>query len=353
DRRIGYLGAARVCRILKDFSSAISYLQNFLTTYPDDPETPEVLYTLGDTYAKDLGERGAEKNAIDSYQMLLTRYPRSALADDALFSLADVHERAKQFDQALNSYKELITRYPSSPFVGQAKERIHRITTFEPTPTSTSLDKLAQLLASLIGGEAKGESAFHLGEIYLNDLKNFEAAMKMFTSAIENKVAEPNLAEAYYYRARSQQLLAEKNRTPSDTALKVYEEFLKHYPSHPHSADAAAQIALLKISSSPQVDISKIAEGFVLKYPGSAAGDLVVLAAADTLMGQGKYDKAALSYQQLLAWFPSSARREEALFRLGLSMEKLGKKDSTRAAFETYLRSYPEGSHGTEVLGSV
>ncbi|MGA9364834.1 MAG: tetratricopeptide repeat protein [Bacteroidota bacterium] len=351
DKRIGYVGAARVSRALKDFRDAISYLQSFLTLYPDDPNTPEALYLLGDVYSN-TNEMGAEKNAIANYQTILNRFPRSPLVDDALFSIGSVHEKAKEFDPALSSYRELITRYPASPFAAQAKERINWITTFQATPSSESLGKLAELLARLISGESKGESAFHLGEIYLNDLKDFTAAAKMFASAIANAVPEPNLAEAFYYRAQAYQLLVQKNQAPSDTAVQAYEEYLNRYPSQQHSADAAAEIALLRISQPGQADPMKISEDFVLKYPASTSGDLPVLAAADSMQARGKYDRAALAYEQLLAWFPSSTLKEEALYNLGRSLQESGKTDSAQIILNSYTDKYPTGSQGALVLST-
>jgi TolA-binding protein len=350
DKRIGYVGAAKMCRLLKDFEGAISYLQNFLTAYPNDPNTSEALYTLGDIYANDLTGIGTEKNAISDYQAILTRYPKSPLVDDALFSIGKMHEKAKESELALNSYRELIARYPASSFAAQAKERIRWITTFQPNPSGESLNKLAELLASLISGEAKGESAFHLGEIYLNDLKDFNAAAKMFASAIQNKVAEPNLADAFLYRARALQLLAERNRSAADTAMHAYEEFLSRYPNNEHSAEAGAQVALLRISQAEQGDPVKTAEDFVLKYPASTLGDVIVLAAGDSMQARRRYERASLAYEQLLAWFPLSSLREEALFQLGKSLQESGKKDSAQVILTSYLKTYPDGPHGAEVL---
>jgi TolA-binding protein len=350
DRRIGYVGAARMCRSLKDFDGAISYLQNFLMAYPNDPNTPEVLYTLGDIYADDLTGIGTEKNAISNYQAILTRYPKSPLVDDALFSIGRMHEKAKESELALNSYRELIARYPASPFAPHAKERTRWITTFQPNPSSESLSKLAELLASLISGESKGESAFHLAEIYLNDLKDFDAAGKMFASAIQNKVAEPSLADAFFCRARALQLVAERNCWAADTAVHAYEEFLSRYPNTERSAEAGAQIALLRISQAEQVDPVKTAEDFVLKYPASTRGDVIVLAAGDSMQARRRYDRAVLAYEQLLAWFPSSPLREEALFQLGRCLQESGKKDSAQIVLTSYLKRYTDGPHGAEVL---
>jgi TolA-binding protein len=351
DKRIGYVGAAKVSRLLKDFRGAILYLQSFLRLYPDDPNTPEALYLLGDAYSN-TNDIGAEKNAIATYQSIMTRFARDPLVDDALFSIGAVYEKAKESDPALSNYRELITSYPASPFVAQAKERIRWITTFQATPSSESLAKLAELLASLISGESKGESAFHLGEIYLNDLKDFNAASKMFTSAIANGVPEPNLAEAFYYRARAYQLLVQQNRVPSDTAEQAYEEFLRRYPSQQHSGEAAAQIALLNISQPGQADPMKIAEDFVVKYPASTLGDIVVLAAADTMRERGRYNRASLAYEQLLAWFPSSSLQEEALYNLGRSLQESGKADSAQIVFNSYTEKYPTGPQGARVLSN-
>ncbi len=353
DRRTGYVGAASASRILKDYQAAVSYLQNFIKEYPNDPNATAALYVIGEIYENDYSGNDKEQKAITSYHEILSRYPRSSFVDDALFRIGKVQERLKGFEQALKSYDELITRYPASPFIPEAKGRIHWITTFEPTPTTASLNKLANLLASLISSESKGESAFHLGEIYFNDLKDYDAAAKMFNLAIENKVAEPTQARACYYRGRCQQLLSEKNHVPPDSALHAYEEFLKNYPSHPFSGDAAAQIALLRISLGKTDEVLKTAEEFVLKYPGSTLGDVVASAAADSLMSKGQLDRASLAYQQVLGWFPSSPYGEEALYRLGQTMANIGRTDSAVSLYDSYLIKYPNGTFAAKVLAAA
>lgn len=350
DKRVGYIGAGRASRQLRDFQGAIAYFQNFLDVYPDDLNAPTILLTVGEIYEKEIGGDEGERNGLATYQKLLSRYPKSHLVDDALFRIARLQESMKEYDRSIRSYTELTKRYPASPHVGHARERIRWITTFEPTPTATSLNKLAQLLAKLIAGGSKGESAFYLGQIYFNDLKDFGSATTMFSAAIENNVPEPNLSEAYYYRARSLQLLAEKNRTSMDSAVYAYEQFLQRYPVHPHSAAAAAQIAILKITGTQPVDGPKIAEEFVLRYPGSAEGAMLLLEAGKVLLTQKKTEKAALAFQQVISWFSSSPHGEEAQFRLGLALESLGKKDSAQKVFEAYLHQYPDGTWTVDIL---
>ncbi len=341
-KRVGYIGAGKASIELKEFSQAITYFQKFLEESPTHENAPEALYRIGQVYKNDIGGSEGAKNATFSFESLLSRFARSSLADDALYQIADLHEKAKEHDQAVSRYMELIQRYPASPYTERAQERIRWLRTFEPTPSAASLGKLAQLLGNLIGGESKAESAFHLGQIYFNDLKDFASAARMFSSAIENQLRDPNLAEAYYLRARSLQLVAEKNQVPGDSALRAYEQFLQRYPTDPRSRDAAAAITILKITSSPGIDISKAAEEFVVKYPGSTLGDTVLLVAGKTLMTQAKYGRAALAFQQLAGWFPASKLSEEALYQLGVALENSGQRDSAQIIFSNFLRRYPE-----------
>jgi TolA-binding protein len=350
DRRIGYIGASRASKSLGDLQTAVSYLQTFVDEYPRDQNSPSALYMIGQLYEDDPSTLDGGKRAIAAYQELLSRYPRDPLVDDALFRIAQVQERSKEHEQALKSYNELIARYPSSSFVQEARARIRQINNFESTPTSASLNKMANLLASLIASESKGESAFHLGEIYFNDLKDYGAAAKMFSSAIENQVPEPSRGRSYYLRARSLQFLSEKGQLPADTVRRAYEEYLKLYPTDQYSADAAGEIALLRIATSKGDTAVKIAEEFVVKYPQATVGDRVVMAAADSMMTRGNYQRAALGYQQILSWFSPSSFGEEALYRLGVALEKLGKQDSAKVVFDSYSERYPKGTHTAEVL---
>lgn len=128
---------------------AIRTLEGFLSRYPDNERyTPEVMFRLGELYLEkaqddynlaypeyeklhELWRRGKiaeepqepEKNyapAIQTYEALLSRFPRYKNADAVRYALAFCLSDAGDRERATAVWRDLVTQNPNSQFVGQA-----------------------------------------------------------------------------------------------------------------------------------------------------------------------------------------------------------------------------------------
>jgi tetratricopeptide (TPR) repeat protein len=102
--------------------------QRFSTTAKTDPERPQVIRQLAESYVElaiaAVDRPGtvsaARKKAITDYRLLADAYPNATGRDEALYYLALEHERAADLSSARKTYLELITKAPTSSFVPNA-----------------------------------------------------------------------------------------------------------------------------------------------------------------------------------------------------------------------------------------
>ena len=124
-----------------DTRQALAYIALFEQQYPDSPNVP-----AAQALASELREKLARKRyetgrlyerreiyeaAVITYRDVLTDYPTSAWADDAMmaavraqiaYAQGSVPERQQErYQEALDYYDELITLFPTSPLLDEAQ----------------------------------------------------------------------------------------------------------------------------------------------------------------------------------------------------------------------------------------
>jgi len=119
------------------YELAFSRIESFLDKYKEDKVYGVEGYLLkGDAavaLAKDASTDAARvdynKKALSSYQDLLTRFPKSAKIPEALFKVGETMRSMGFTKDAKVFYREIAenAKYAKSPFVKQAKARLHQI----------------------------------------------------------------------------------------------------------------------------------------------------------------------------------------------------------------------------------
>ena len=124
-----------------DTRQALAYIRSYVQQYSGSPRVPEA-----EALAAELREKLARKQfeagrlyarremyeaAVISYRAVLSEYPASVYADDALlgaveaqtaFAAGSVADRQQgRYQQALELYDQLVTLFPTSPLLGEAQ----------------------------------------------------------------------------------------------------------------------------------------------------------------------------------------------------------------------------------------
>lgn len=104
----------------KSLDAAIALYQKALEQDPSDPNNDLALYQLARAYQN----AGAARKASQTLRELQSRYPDSALRNDALFRLAELEFQSKEFALAAKDYREILSAGPGSHFFEIARYKL-------------------------------------------------------------------------------------------------------------------------------------------------------------------------------------------------------------------------------------
>ena len=106
------------------FEEAFSLFDSIQTNYPFHSLADEILYKR----AKAMEMQGRWERALGYYEDIYKFHKEDILADDAVFSAAEILENKLFKEQeALEKYKELLIGYPSSLYGHEARKRVRRL----------------------------------------------------------------------------------------------------------------------------------------------------------------------------------------------------------------------------------
>lgn len=93
-----------------NWDRVILYSRQFIETYPHDYRVPEAQYQIGRCYMwkQEYGR------AQEAFEILLSKYPKSGLAGDALYLIAYMYQHQGKLVEAAKTYLEVVEKYPNS-----------------------------------------------------------------------------------------------------------------------------------------------------------------------------------------------------------------------------------------------
>lgn len=114
---------AFILGIQKKYQEKIDQLNNLLTKYPKSNYADDALYEIGRTYV--LLEQSDK--AIATYEKVLGVYSKTSLARKAALEIGMLYTNEGESDKAITAYKKVISNYPSSEEAKVAIESLQTI----------------------------------------------------------------------------------------------------------------------------------------------------------------------------------------------------------------------------------
>lgn len=112
--------AALTAYYRRNYPTAISRFQEFITAFPSSDLADNALYWIGESYyAKEDFER-----AISSFLKVADRYPNGSKVPDALFKIGLSYGRLNDHEKATEYLTRVMDNYPFSSAAQQAKSRL-------------------------------------------------------------------------------------------------------------------------------------------------------------------------------------------------------------------------------------
>ncbi|MBE0432126.1 tol-pal system protein YbgF [candidate division WOR-3 bacterium] len=103
-----------------DYQEAIDGFRAYQKAAADGPLVDNALYWIGESYAA----LGQLQKAVDAFQELLGKYPKSTRVPTALYRMGLIYEQGKDTKTARFYYNQVIKDFPNSPEAALARDKL-------------------------------------------------------------------------------------------------------------------------------------------------------------------------------------------------------------------------------------
>lgn len=175
-----------------DTDAAVQYYKLLVSEYPQSPYAPDALYRLG----HQLQLRKAWTDASAFFLQLAERFPDSALAPRALFASASSLTSAGQGAQALRDWEGFLKQFPTDSAVPEAlfQKALEEVRMDRKTEALVTLDSLVSRFPQT---PRLPDAQFWRGQL-LREKGSLKDAEKAFSLVLESKPSDDVLRETRF-----------------------------------------------------------------------------------------------------------------------------------------------------------
>ena len=189
--------------------------------------------------------------AVDDLEKLLNKYPQDSLASQAQYKLASIYLNWK--NDLTAGYTELqntVTKYENSIQGEQAQIEINEFPEYIINKAESlrkrkmikeAVDHLMYMTEKYSQHELTPKGQYMLGDIYMNDFRDFTTAIQEYRKVVEKYGGSPQEPHALFMIG----YIYANVVNDSKSAKIEYKEFLKRFPDHELSPSVKFEIEFL------------------------------------------------------------------------------------------------------------
>jgi TolA-binding protein len=247
---------------------------------------------------------------IQLLQQLITEYPGSSYADDALYEMAQSYLKIQNTDRAVEKLKAIITEYPQSPYAPTATVQIGLLYyNYDNTEQAIRFYKLA--VSSYPGTQAAKDALFGLKSIYV-DLNRVDEYFA-YTRTLGGSAPMISASEQDSLSYISAEKIYMSGNCPE--ASKAFEKYITNYPNgsfllsaHFYKGDCNYQ--------HKEFDKALVSFEYILSKPKNMFTEQALQGAARIETDRKNYQRAIEYYTRLAESYGSPGNIKEA--RVGI-----------------------------------
>jgi TolA-binding protein len=354
----GWISAAETARDSLPADAAGEALKNFVKTYPRSAKVPLARYTLAEQkfaqgkyqdaatlyeaferqhpahpLADSAAYRAAEcyfnlhitHSAMGAWRNLLGKYPRSALAPDALEMLSSLYIQTKEWGRADEVLKRLRSQYPASADTPSAREKTGAVWYYlgDYLGSSSVLDNV------------DGPMAAYYRAFALFSLKLYDDTAASLKDLVPGKVSEEYSLSAAFLKGES---FFQKGAYL--LALGEFRQFMARYPRSSLNEFAQLRLAACHLLTRSPAESAKTAK------PVAASANETLRSHAFFILGTAASDQkdfaaALAAFDQVRPQAITPELASHALFRKMWATKQLGRRGDAVAALKQLESQYP------------
>lgn len=321
-----------------EFLLAINYFRGLLAANPPDDIRAPALYYHG--YAQD--RLLLTNEAFTAFAELVERFPASPFHSLACVSLGELKEkRGMPAAEARALYGQAADK-PASPRVGA--EALFKLADleFRARNFAASADAYTKLFATYpkderaVSNQLSAAWAFHNAGRFPITLETAQSQLSAVTG--------PTRAEWLYLKAN-----AERQLKKEEEAIADYAALLQQYPGSPLAGAAAYEQATLLFSRNRHADVLAVAS---MIGPTNAAGVDVHWMLAESHAAMKQTDPAIANYRKIVEQFPKNERAPLALFRAAKLLQDAGRLEEASVGYRRIAQDYPQHALAGDALAA-
>jgi TolA-binding protein len=285
-------------------------INEFLTLqqkFPKSAYAENSLFTIGFIRF----QNGDYKEAINDYRNVLQIYKNSSLAPIVYYSIGDAFFNQEMYDSAIVNYQNVITRYPSSEFVFDAVNGIQYSYVVMGKP-----DNAVNLIDRFIGQNPSMKFSdqiyFKKGEIYYSQ-RNYQKAKISYQEFIAKYPKSTSVPEAYYWLGKSSQ-----NLKQDDEAIFYFNKVFENYPSSESAAVSVIELGKIYESTRNYSASLELLEKASTILKDSPRLPEILFIKGTTYIKADDVQKAYGTFEDLAMYHPETLFADKAKFEMGL-----------------------------------
>ncbi len=188
--------------------------------------------------------------ALNVFESVVRRYPRTLVAAEAQWEIAGMYARNREISKAFDAYQKLVDKFPNSDLHNRAVAR--------------QMELVSGIMSAYRRQDTRGERP---SDALLPPRIEIKTMLRMILASGAGTETAP---EAQFQLG----VVLEETGSPK-TAKRTHETFIDRYPDHPLADDAAFQIAYIDFKRVREGDLGRIEWAalemidFLGRYPDS------------------------------------------------------------------------------------
>ena len=183
-------------------------------------------------------DQNEEDKAIKNLELLINKFPEDSLASSAQYKLVNIYKNWKHDPgMVLSALDKTVKNYPGTIHAKQAAKEIVGLpewiinkaeTLRKRKLTKESINNLSYMVKNYADNPLASKAQYIIGDIYMNDLRDFEKALSEYRSVLsEHKGSREEALAQFMIGYNYANVLKD-----FDKARREYQVFLDTFPKH-------------------------------------------------------------------------------------------------------------------------
>lgn len=327
-----------------NFVQARSSLNRYREMNPEDP--------LLESLHKDLVLLAFRKNALsgglDELQQFRGKFPSSIHRDDLTFAAGKAFFEDRQYQRSLLFFEQVADEYICSDQWDSCRTYIDFVNTYHQSAGQTGVNELARLMGKMLTGESREKMLFELGRIYLQDLKDYEAAAGIFekyaADAADSSASGEGLyflAESYLRSAEYKAFHKEDNNADRQKATSTLKQAMVYVNHAPNPDTLTYRFLTYTVPGSAEQDKAvQFWQHFEQKYPRSRLQPAVQYHLAEQYQAAGDTANAILYLDRVIANGSDKLIAGKAYWVKAEILQDQGQRDAAIQVLKDFLLAF-------------